>query len=125
MSSARKDGWVCKVCGLHFRVRSELFSHMNESNHKLIGGIHQNNKYTCQYCNKSWITTKYGASRHENCCKFNPNRSILVGHSHSEEMKHHLSEKRKGYLAAHPDEHVWKRHDKFTSVHHAMILKNF
>ena len=116
MSSARKDGWVCKVCGLHFRVRSELFAHMNETNHKFTGGIRPSNQYTCQYCNKSWITTKDGATKHENHCKSNPNRIITVGHSHSEEMKHHLSEKRKEYLAAHPNEHVWKRHSKFASV---------
>lgn len=107
--------WVCKVCGLHFRVRSELFSHMNEFNHKLSGN-HPRSNYTCQYCNKSRVTTKEGMTLHEKYCAANPNGVIPIGHSHSEEMKRHLSEKRKEYLASHPDEHVWKRHSKFTSV---------
>lgn len=72
--------------------------------------------HTCQYCHKSWVTTKDGATRHEKYCKSNPNKSIAVGHSHSEEMRHYLSEKRKEYLATHPDEHVWKRNAKFISV---------
>lgn len=73
-------------------------------------------RHICHYCNKSWITTKDGATRHEKYCKSNPNRSIPVGHSHSEDMKHYLSEKRKEYLAAHPNEHVWKRNTKFISI---------
>jgi hypothetical protein len=89
---------------------------MHETNHKLFSGTHPSSEYICQYCGKSWITTKDGFTKHEKYCKFNPNRVIVVGHSHSEEMKHHLSEKRKEYLAAHPDEHVWKRHSKFISV---------
>lgn len=35
---------------------------------------------------------------------------------HTEETKKKLSEKRKAWLAANPDKHVWKRHSKFKSV---------
>lgn len=110
--------WVCKVCGLHFRVRRDLSAHMNELNHKLYGGScnHQHSQYTCKYCSKSWVTTKDGATKHENYCKLNPNRVMLEGKPHSEEMKRHLSEKRKEYLAAHLEDHVWKRHSKFESI---------
>ena len=37
------------------------------------------------------------------------------GIKHSEETKRKLSEIRKKYLAEHPEQHVWKRNDKFVS----------
>lgn len=38
------------------------------------------------------------------------------GHTHTEEEKKLISEKRKQYLQEHPDEHPWKRGTKFISV---------
>lgn len=114
----RKSGkdWTCKVCGLHFRVRSELFAHMNEANHKQPGGNHPNTQYTCQYCNKSWVTTKDGLTKHEKYCKLNPDRSVSVGHPHSDETKKIISEKIKEYLVNNPDKHPWRSKTKFIST---------
>lgn len=107
--------WTCKVCGSKFRIRVDLFSHIKEFNHRIIP-THKKELYKCQYCNKEWLTTKDGVTKHENYCIANPNRTIVVGRPHSDEEKKLISEKRKEYLATHPDEHVWKRHSKFTSV---------
>lgn len=114
-SDANPDGWTCKVCGSKFRIRSELFSHISESNHRVIPN-HKKELHKCQYCNKEWITTISHFHNHENHCTANPNRSAMKGRPHSNEEKKLISEKRKEYLAAHPDKHVWKRHSKFTSV---------
>ena len=38
------------------------------------------------------------------------------GHTHTEEEKKLISEKRKQYLQEHPDEHPWKRGTKFISI---------
>lgn len=116
MQCIKDNRWVCKTCGLQFRVRSDLFAHMNEFDHKIVGGNHPSGQYTCHYCNKSWVTTVSGFKTHEKYCKSNPNRTAIEGRQLSDEEKRHLSEKRKEYLAAHPDKHVWKRHSKFKSV---------
>lgn len=113
--SAKSDGWVCKVCDSKFMIRSELFSHISESNHRVIPN-HKKEVHKCQYCNKEWLTTISHFHNHENHCIANPNRSVMKGRPHSDDEKKLISEKRKEYLAAHPDEHVWKRHSKFTSV---------
>lgn len=50
-----------------------------------------------------------------------------MGHIQTEETKQIISEKRKKYLKEHPDEHPWKRHNKFKSKpceHLKEILKN-
>ena len=111
----RINKWVCKICGSIFRVRSELHSHINETGHKIIPHQHKE-LCTCKYCGKEWLVTICGYHNHENHCIANPNRFVIVGHPHTDESKKLISEKRKEYLAAHPDEHVWKRHTKFTSV---------
>ena len=44
----------------------------------------------------------------------------------SKETRQKISEKRKAYLKAHPDEHPWKRNNKFKSIpceHLKEILK--
>lgn len=113
--SSKSDWWICKVCGLKFRVRSELFSHMKEMNHKCILS-HPKELHTCKYCGKEWLGSLCGFHNHENHCKENPCRLVTKGRPHSEEERLRISEKRKEYLATHKDEHVWKRYDKFTSV---------
>ena len=39
-----------------------------------------------------------------------------LGRTHSPEMKQHLSEKRKEWLRLHPEDHPWKKSERFKSV---------
>lgn len=115
MRKSKIGGWFCKVCGLHFRTRTELIEHMNKTNHK-TKSTHRKYECTCIYCNKSWFTTKSGFTNHVACCKDNSNRIIRKGHPHSDEMKKYLSEKMKQYLLANPEQHTWKKNSKFSSI---------
>lgn len=103
MRQAKSDGWLCKVCGLHFRVRSELFAHIRESNHK-----HSKAMYTCKWCGKEWLVTQTGLHNHENHCKCNPNSLPVKVHLHTDETKKKISESRKHYIEEHPDEIPFK-----------------
>ena len=115
MQKSKEGGWLCKICGQHFRIRSDLYVHIKEMNHRVVIK-HKKDLYTCPFCNKSWFTCKSGFTSHKIYCKSNPNRVNLSGHPHTEEMKKYLSEKRKAYLANNPDQHVWKRNSKFSST---------
>lgn len=73
--------------------------------------------YVCPFCGMGKdVIFKCHASRHESLCKMNPNRKKIKGHKWSEEEKKLISEKRKKYLAEHPNEHPWKKNSKFKSV---------
>lgn len=91
--------------------------------------------FVCQYCGKE-VHNKGCLILHEKHCLKNPNhipsktqqkfidrdsrrdkngKIKIIGHPHTDEMKKHLSEKRKQWLKDHPNEHVWKRNTKFIS----------
>lgn len=97
------DGWICKVCGLHFRVRSELSLHIRESNHKYPKTMH-----TCEWCGKEWLVIQSGFHNHENHCVCNPNSLPIKTHIPTDETKKKISESRKRYIEEHPDEIPFK-----------------
>lgn len=73
--------------------------------------------YICPFCGMTKdIILKCHATLHENLCKKNPNHREIKGHKWSEEEKKLISEKRKKYLAEHPDKHPWKKNSKFKSI---------
>lgn len=97
---------------------------------------YENKHLHCKYCGKE-IANEGCLTLHERRCKLNPNyeptekqqEKILKQQNKqplhlSEETKKKISNARKKYLAEHKDEHVWKRHNKFTSKP-CEILKDF
>lgn len=72
--------------------------------------------YKCPYCGMEKVQyQKCHATFHEGICKANPNHREVKGFKHTEEVKKLISEKRKKYLAEHPNEHPWKKNSKFKS----------
>ena len=72
--------------------------------------------YICPFCGmKKEKIQKCHTTFHEGICKANPNHREVKGYKWSEEEKKLISEKRKKYLAEHPDEHPWKKNSKFKS----------
>ena len=104
---AKCNGWTCGVCGLNFRVRSELTAHLNETNHK-INLSHKRELRKCQFCGKEWNVTLCGFHNHENHCCFNPNKSSVCSHYQTEESRKRISESRKRYIEEHPDQAPFK-----------------
>ena len=73
--------------------------------------------YICPFCGMTKeIIFKCHATNHERMCKMNPNHRDFKGHKWSEEDKKLISERRKKYLAEHPEEHPWRKNSKFKSV---------
>lgn len=102
-ANTKEGGWVCSACGLNFRTRSELFSHMNKENHKHIKRL-----CVCKYCGKSWVTAQHCLLNHENHCKYNPNCRPVKVHAQTEESRKRISESRKRYIEEHPDQVPFK-----------------
>jgi very-short-patch-repair endonuclease len=97
------------------------------------------NKWTCKHCNLEFDLSLRKKASHISWCEKNPNRkrrevkkcakcdkdakprSLYCKEcgglqTHTPETKKIQSEKRKAWLKANPEKHVWKRHSKFKSV---------
>lgn len=108
LNTAKKDGWICPLCGQTFRVRRYLEVHKKEVHN--VSKSHPTYEKCCPFCKKSWMTTNSGYANHIKNCEMNPNHvsGFRKGKCHSEESKKKISEARKKYLNEHPDKVPFK-----------------
>lgn len=91
--------WTCK-CKKQFPTRRLLVNHHKECDlFKKLKQKQNKLNFTCDFCKKSWNTTKSGYKIHIKYCKCNPNHicSPLKGTHISEETRHKLQEHAGGY----------------------------
>ena len=104
---------ICEFCGREFETKNACNSHrgkckknpnskgvsekwlkamkdLNHSEHQL----ETKKIYVCEFCNKTWETTKGGFSLHKRLCEKNPNKKEhnWCGKKHSNETKERMSE---------------------------------
>jgi very-short-patch-repair endonuclease len=122
----KEAGWICERCKETFVTRSLLSHHIktvheNEKGKPLIGG-------KCKFCERE-LKYNVGLINHEKHCKKNPDRIPGHVHHHTEEMKSHLSEKRKEYLRQHENDFGaftkrWNRKPSYPEVWFMKVIEN-
>lgn len=91
----QKYNWKCTVCNAEFTSRHLMQAHRKEQ-HTAVNdtskhaGHHPIINASCKFCNRI-CKTKSALTKHENCCKLNPNRVKYKGHTFSEADKIKIS----------------------------------
>lgn len=104
--------WKCKVCGMIFETKRELYDHLHKQHPDAIKRVAWNKGLTKDADDR---LAKAGQKVHDGYVSGRLTPSFY-GKQHSKDTKRKLSLLRKQYLAENPDKHPWRSSSKFKSV---------
>ena len=106
----------CKICNKDMKNSRSISAHVKYHNLTLIDYYVKYENFNIPLCECGKECKVYcGISYYKTCGDKECISKINKSHTHSEETKKIISEKRKKYLRENPDKHPWKRRDKFIS----------
>ena len=110
--------WKCKVCGLIFNTKHQLWDHLHIEHPNDIKEFHGKGSIPWNKGLTKEIDQRIAKSADKLIEGFKSGRLIhpFKGKHHSEKYKKMMSIKRSKYLANNPDKHPWKKSTKFKSV---------